>query len=92
MTGTLQTYARKHTEAIDLLKYEFTVQKELDAEEVTHPPEDGILIYGLFIEGARWSSTNNCLEDQVQGEMNSRMPIIHFRPAKDPKLQVNATG
>jgi dynein heavy chain len=39
MTGTLQTYARKHTEAIDLLKYEFSVQKEFDAEEVTHPPE-----------------------------------------------------
>lgn len=55
MTGTLQTHARKHKVAIDLLQFSFKILRIIDPEEVTDAPTDGIYINGLFIEGAKWN-------------------------------------
>lgn len=44
------------------------------------PPKDGIFVYGLFIEGARWNMNKRCLDEQLPGEMTSSMPVIHFLP------------
>lgn len=63
MTGTLQAFARKHMKAIDLLYYKFKVQKLVTPDEVEKAPEDGIFVYGLFIEGARWSLDKGQLEE-----------------------------
>jgi dynein heavy chain len=45
-------------------------------------PDDGIYVNGLYIEGARWSADNKCLEEQMPGEMTLLMPVIHFLPIK----------
>ena len=87
MTGTLQTYARKHLQAIDLLQFKFTVMKVSDPSEVKKAPEDGILVFGLFVEGAKWSAESGCLEEQVPGEMSSSMPLIHFLPTEIKKVE-----
>jgi dynein heavy chain len=55
MTGILQTFARKHKKAIDLLSMSFEITKLTDHVEVERPPSDGIYVYGLFIEGAKWN-------------------------------------
>lgn len=80
MTGALQTFARKHGQAIDLISFGFEVMKERSAEEIENSPEDGILIYGLFLEGAQWNEQTTLLDDQDSGQMYSPMPIIHFLP------------
>jgi len=80
MTGTLQTYARKRGKPIDTLKFSFTVLNKMDRNEVEEDPEDGVLIYGLFIQNAKWSRSNCCLVDSRPGQINSPMPIIHFLP------------
>jgi dynein heavy chain len=57
---------------------------------VTRGPSDGIYIYGLFIEGAKWNAQGRYLDEQAPGEMTSSMPIIHFLPRVIPdkeKLQ-----
>lgn len=64
MTGTLQTHARKHKVAIDLLQFSFKVLKIVSPSEVTKPPENGIYVNGLFIEGAQWNIEDGVLEDQ----------------------------
>jgi len=69
-------------EPIDLLYFQFKVRKETQPEEIVHAPEDGIYVYGLFIEGARWSEEESVLEEQNPGEMTFPMPIIHFLPVK----------
>ncbi len=81
MTGTLQTFARKHTRAIDLLFFKFTVLPTAGVEELAKGPQDGIYVHGLFIEGARWSYEAKCIEEQLPGEMTYAMPIIHFLPS-----------
>lgn len=53
MTGVLQTHSRKHRVAIDQLNFSFKV---LDSEydQLSDPPKDGVFIYGLYMDGARW--------------------------------------
>lgn len=52
MTGCLQTYARKHMAAIDGLGFEYEVLLR-EPEDITEGPEDGVFLYGLYMEGAR---------------------------------------
>ena len=84
MTGVLQTYARKTSRPIDLLHFEFVVLDSLDAKSITKGPSDGVYIYGLFIENARWNMEDRCLEEPAPGEMYSQIPMIHFRPKYRP--------
>ncbi|TYZ65733.1 hypothetical protein PybrP1_011994 [[Pythium] brassicae (nom. inval.)] len=83
MTGTLQNFARKYQTAIDSLAFTFAVLDVASADEVAAGPADGILVDGLWLEGARWSPSRARLEDARPGEMFSPMAVIHFLPAPD---------
>mmetsp|Transcript_30960 Transcript_30960/g.47360 ORF Transcript_30960/g.47360 Transcript_30960/m.47360 type:complete len:267 (+) Transcript_30960:7461-8261(+) len=91
MTGILQQFARKHLKAIDFLKFKFEfLPKMKDNDNIEAPPEDGVYVYGLFIECGKWSSRQKCLVEQEAGAMASKMPIIHFKPFEvvtEPKQQ-----
>ncbi|KAH8057234.1 dynein light chain binding protein [Aureococcus anophagefferens] len=79
MTGTLQTYARKHMVAIDTLEYEYEVLK-LDGDPEA-APEDGVICSGLNLEGARWCFDTHMVVESRIGEMYTMLPMIHFKPA-----------
>ncbi len=53
MTGALQTYARKTMIAIDTLTFR-TVILDIAEADVTSGPANGVYVYGLYLEGARW--------------------------------------
>lgn len=53
MTASLQTYARQHMEAIDGLSFKFTILSQ-KPEDIHVGPDDGVIIYGLYLEGARF--------------------------------------
>lgn len=82
MTGTLQNHARKYSQAIDTLTFTFAFLDEEFAEDVPKKkvPEDGVLVCGLFMDGARWDREKQLLVDSHPGEMFSNMPIVHFIP------------
>ena len=80
MTGVLQTHARNYKIAIDKLQFSFSVLIEEEPTEIEEAPEDGVYIYGLFMDGARWDRENLCIADQNPSEMYSRMPLIWFKP------------
>ncbi len=42
--------------------------------------QDGILINGLWIDGARWESGQGVLVESEPGTMYAPLPIIHFKP------------
>lgn len=42
--------------------------------------EDGVLINGLFLEGARWDLERELVQDSFSMEMQSPMPLIRFIP------------
>ena len=84
ITGVLQTYARKHCKPIDLLHFEFEVLASMDATSINKGPSDGVYIYGLLIENAKWNHVDRCLQEPAPGEMYSQVPVIHFIPKYHP--------
>jgi len=75
----LQTHARKYEVAIDKLKFSFRIL-DLLKENLNNPPNDGVYVYGLFMEGAIWDRRKKTLNDPIPGEMHFQMPVIHFNP------------
>ena len=63
MTGCLQTHARTYKIAIDKLNFSFQVLPEEEPTEVDEPPEDGVYIYGLYMDGARWDRESQVIAD-----------------------------
>jgi len=87
LTGALQNHARKYAIAIDTLNFAFRVLDADGGDDVTADdvPEDGVLVYGCFFDGARWDKAKREVTDSRPGEVNSAMPVIHFVPTKDYK-------
>lgn len=46
------------------------------------PPDDGVLIFGLYLDGARWDPKDKCLQDSRAGDRFARLPEIHFVPTQ----------
>ena len=87
MTGVLQMHARKHSVAIDTLSFSFQVTQMQSPTEVVSAPEDGILVHGLWLEGAQWGK--GCLTEPSPDVMYSPMPVLHMTPAKESPLADN---
>jgi dynein heavy chain len=88
LTGVLQNFARAHKLPIDTLQFDFAVRQELVPEYQETGPEDGCYCHGLFLDGAKWSQSEQCLEDPAPRILTSEMPLIWFRPTnvkQEPK-------
>jgi dynein heavy chain len=87
MTGTLQNHARKYAIAIDTLNFGFKILEHDTPEEfpAAEVPEDGVVIYGLFFDGARWNKQEKSVVESKPGEIYSSVPLIHLIPTKDYK-------
>jgi len=73
LTGARQNYARKYSIPIDLLVYDFFPLRETVFEE---PPEDGVYIYGLFLDGARFDITSMNLEESFPKILYDIAPYV----------------
>ena len=58
---------------------------EEGCEEIEDKPEDGVYIYGLYMDGARFDRENHCITDQFPTIMYDRLPVIWFKPMEDYK-------
>jgi len=85
MTGVLQTHAREYKIAIDFLSFSFEIQDAERPDEVEAAPETGVMIYGLFIDGARWDRENGIIADQYPAKMVETMPVVWFKPLENFK-------
>eukprot|EP01018_Ginkgo_biloba_P018811 Gb_18328 [translate_table: standard] len=85
LTGALQLHARKYRIPIDTLNFGFKVLNVDNEEDIISPPEDGVYVSGLILDGARWDRKRDCLAEAFPGEMHSRMPIVHFVPVLNYK-------
>eukprot|EP01039_Chlorochromonas_danica_P005727 gene5727-6311_t len=83
MTASLQTFARKHMEAIDGLSFSYKIV--FQPIEQIQPPEDGVVVYGLYLEGARFDQQLIQVVDSLPGQMYDLLPPIHFQPAVNHK-------
>ena len=93
LTGVLQQHARKHRTPVDYLAFDFRLLDEPPPEAVAEaaleggaayepepPPEDGVLVEGLFLAGARYNRTLRELQPPRAKEMATVLPAVHFLP------------
>jgi dynein heavy chain, axonemal len=83
ITGTLQNYARKTKIPINKIFFEYRVIDEISPGDVREKPPDGVYIYGLFLEGARWDENKKSLAQPRPKELYSNLPMIWMLPRVD---------
>ena len=66
----LQSHARKYEIAINSLEFSSSYLT-VSAREVTEAPTDGVIVFGLWMEGASWSMASGGLTDSSPGILYS---------------------
>jgi dynein heavy chain len=79
MTGVLQTHSRRYKIAIDTLVFRTEVL-DRSADALHEPPKNGVYIYGVFLEGARWDQKACEIAESKPGELFNSMPAIWLDP------------
>ncbi len=64
----LQNYARKKQIGIDTVSLGFRNQRVVYTE-IVEKPEDGVIVWGLFLEGARWDIPSESLAESRPKEL-----------------------
>ncbi|KAJ8668953.1 hypothetical protein QAD02_000212 [Eretmocerus hayati] len=88
LTGIRQNYARKYQIPIDLLVYDFEVMRETSFEQ---PPEDGVYVYGLFLDGARFNRDEMIIDESFPKVLFDEMPYIWLIPKKKEEIVNRST-
>ncbi|ESP04959.1 hypothetical protein LOTGIDRAFT_184938 [Lottia gigantea] len=90
LTAVLQSSARLNNVSIDSLSWEFTVMT-VDESNFVKGPMDGVLVKGLFLQGAGWDMKNTCLIEANPMQLVCPMPVIHFKPVENKKKSSKGT-
>lgn len=69
---------------IDSLIWDFNVLT-IEENSVQQPPETGVYVKGLYLEGAGWDKKNALLIEPQPMQLVSSMPLIHFKPVEQTK-------
>ncbi|GFH17538.1 uncharacterized protein HaLaN_14198, partial [Haematococcus lacustris] len=75
LTAGLQNYARRHTIPIDMVGYDFQMMPGAGGDATAGPKgsAEGLVVEGLFLEGAAW--------DPRLGALCESQPKVLFTPA-----------
>ena len=76
LTGTKQNFARKYQLPIDTISFNFNVRDgfKTNGSDIQEGPSDGCYIWGLMLEGARWSYEEHTLADSLRGSSTCPCP------------------
>ena len=85
MTSIKQTYSRKYHIAVDILVVSCEV-KAYGPTDALERPEDGVLIYGLYMEAGRFDRSSMTLEDSFPSILFEQMPFILLLPMEKVKF------
>mmetsp|Transcript_24429 Transcript_24429/g.96934 ORF Transcript_24429/g.96934 Transcript_24429/m.96934 type:complete len:2723 (+) Transcript_24429:2309-10477(+) len=83
LTGSLQNFARRRSAPIDTIAFDFIMLGTSDPQSILQKPADGVYVYGLFLEGARWDPKLGSLADSRPQQLYTSVPLLHLLPVKD---------
>jgi dynein heavy chain len=85
-----QTTARRDQLPLDTMDLLTDITKIQSAEMVDAAVEDGCLVDGFFVEGARWNSEEGCLAESRLKDLHPPLPVMHVysraAPAYDDRV------
>ena len=67
---------------IDTLGFEYQVMTQEEKDLAKEPPDEGVYVKDMYLEGAGWDMDALCLCEPNPMELVVDMPIVHFRPAE----------
>ena len=79
LTASLQNYARKYNVPIDMVNFDFNMLG-MNPEAYDQKPEEGIYVYGLFLEGCAWDPEQQKLCESRPKVLAVDAPIMHMLP------------
>lgn len=86
MTGVLQNHARRSNIPIDTLNFTYKV-RDIQADDpkvnTATYQDEGVLISGLFMEGARWDTEKRLIQDSYAMNMFSVLFYLTVEYAAD---------
>merc|ERR1711964_797030 len=78
LTAIKQKTCQEQMLELDKLQVFTDVTKRIGSQIETHARE-GAFVEGMFLEGARWDSNANCLDESKPKEMFCRMPVVNCK-------------
>jgi dynein heavy chain len=90
LTAIRQVYAQKNNAELDKLNI-LTDPTNIDLRngvENLNLPKDGIPIYGMHLQGARWDEENRFIEESKPREDYCVMPVINCRVADTSAMKL----
>jgi dynein heavy chain len=82
LTSNLQSYSRARVIPVDILSFAIVVQDfdEGGLDDLHEAPDEGFLMYGMFLDGCAWSYEDMVLTDQEPGQLYVNAPVMHLIP------------
>ncbi|CAI6360698.1 unnamed protein product [Macrosiphum euphorbiae] len=81
LTCILLSESKQTSVQIDLLSWEF-IPIPTSVNDLLNPPDKGVYIHNLYLEGAGWDNENLCLCEPLPLELITVLPIVHFLPVE----------
>ena len=76
MTSALQAHARRYQLPIDMLLFRAAVLPYADLAAVPAPPDNGVYIHGIFMEGARFDAAAGVMAESRPAELFAPMNAL----------------
>merc|ERR1711871_1244734 len=87
LTAINQTTARRDGLPLDTMDTIVDVTKTMDPMAQEGPVDDGALVHGLFMEGARWNMEEGVIADSFLKDLHPVMPLLHIFSQQAPALE-----
>lgn len=65
--------------------------KVIPRDSCETPPEDGVYVHGLFLDGARWDREKGVLAESYPKVLFDQMPVIWLKPELKTNIQETET-
>jgi len=87
LTGLKQNFAREKNLPIDEIEMDFRIFSENNNDmNKDVAPDNGAYVYGLFLEGARWDTELDLLNESKPKQLFTQMPYIYLKPNKGSEI------
>merc|ERR1711871_1064417 len=87
LTAINQTTARRDGLPLDTMDTIVDVTKTMDPMALEAAVEDGALVHGCYMEGARWNMEEGCIADSFLKDLHPQMPLLHIYSLQAPAAE-----